>query len=163
MKTLYLLRHAKSSWAEPGLADFDRPLNARGERAAELIGTYIKEQKESFDLILSSPAVRARETIELIVKTAKLAGELRYDQRIYEASTLKLVEIIDEIEEDRASVLLVGHNPGMEGVLNVLTARSETMTTANLAKVNLKTSKWTKALEGQGDLEWLVKPKDLEG
>ena len=138
-------------------------MNARGNRGAELIGAYIKKQKESPDLILSSPAIRARDTIEVVVKTAKLGGELRYDQRIYEASKMLLVEIITQIEEDKACVLLVGHNPGMEGLLEVLTGRPETMATATLAKVNLKANKWSKALEGQGDLEWLVKPKDLEG
>lgn len=163
MKTLYILRHAKSSWAEPGLADFDRPLNARGKRAAELIGAYIKKQGEAPHLILSSPAVRARETIETVLKTAKLTAELRYDQRIYEASKLLLVEVIAQIEEDLSSVLLVGHNPGMEGVLEVLTGRTETMATGTIAKVHLKPGKWSKAVEAQGELEWLVKPRELEG
>ena len=74
MKTLFLLRHAKSSWNDQNLQDFDRPLNARGRKAAELIGTFIKKQKVSPDLVISSPAVRARETIEIIREDREADG-----------------------------------------------------------------------------------------
>lgn len=161
MKTLFLLRHAKSTWHDPNLADFDRPLNARGRRAAELIGTFLKKEKTTPDLVLSSPAVRARETIEIVIKTAKLPLELRYDQRIYEASSIILVEVISQIEDDKTNVLLVGHNPGMENLLELLTGRVEHLATGTLAKVDLKAARWSKALEGQGNLDWLVKPKEL--
>ena len=162
MKTLFLLRHAKSSWNDPNLQDFDRPLNARGRKAAELIATYIKKQKVFPDLVISSPAVRARETIEIIVKAVKLPAELRFDQRIYEASALALIEVISQIEEDKSKVLLVGHNPGMENLLEMLTSEVVQMATGTLAKIDLKTARWSKALEGQGKLDWQVKPKELE-
>jgi len=162
MKTLFLLRHAKSSWNDSNLQDFDRPLNARGKKGAELIAAFIKKEKVSPDLIISSPAVRARETIEIIVKAAKPPAELRFDQRIYEATSLVLNEVISQIEEDKSSVLLVGHNPGMENLLEMLTGQVGNMATATLARIDLKADKWTRALEGQGKLEWLVKPKDLE-
>lgn len=161
MKTLFLLRHAKSIWNDPNLQDFDRPLNGRGRTEAELIRRFIKEQRVSPDLVLSSPAVRARETIETVMKTAKLPAELRYDQRIYEASLPVLIEVISQIEEDKSQVLLVGHNPGMEGLLEILTGCVEQMATGTLAKLDLKADRWSKALEGQGNLDWLVKPKEL--
>lgn len=161
MKTLFLLRHAKSTWHDPNLPDFDRPLNARGRKAAELIGTFLRKEKATPDLVLSSPAVRARETIEIVIKTAKLPAELRYDQRIYEASSIILVEVISQIEDDKSGVLLVGHNPGMENLLELLTGRAEHMATGMLVKVDLKAARWSKALEGQGNLDWLVKPKEL--
>ncbi len=161
MKTLFLLRHAKSSSNDPNLQDFDRPLNARGRGAAELIGAYIKEHEVSPDLVMSSPAVRARETIEIILKTAKLTAELRFDQRIYEASPLVLIEVISQIEEDKSNVLLVGHNPGMESLVEMLTCQAVTMATGTLARINLKADRWTRALEEQGNLDWVVKPKDL--
>ena len=161
MKTLFLLRHAKSSWNDANLKDFDRPLNARGLRAAELIGTFIKKEKVSFDLVLSSPAVRARETIEIVLKTAKLAAEVRYDQRIYEASPHVLIEVITQIEEEKSKVLLVGHNPGIEKLLEVLTGGITHVATGTFAKIDLKTAKWSKALEAQGTLDWVVKPKEL--
>src|SRR5512132_4074361 len=112
MKTLLLLRHAKYSWNDAGLQDFDGPLNGRGRKAAETIGRFIRKQRVAPDLLLSSPALRARETIETIMKTAKLQSELRFDQRIYEAGPLRLLEVVSQIEEDRSTVLLVGHNPG---------------------------------------------------
>ena len=96
------------------------------------------------------------------MKTVKLTAELRYDQRIYEASPLVLVEVISQIEEDKSNVLLVGHNPGMENLLEILTGEVAQMATGTLARIDLKAAKWSKALEGQGNLDWLVKPKELK-
>jgi phosphohistidine phosphatase len=161
MKTLLLLRHAKSSWNDSGLQDFDRPLNGRGRKAAEAIGRFIRKQRVAPDLLLSSPALRARETIETIMKTAKLQSELRFDQRIYEAGPLRLLEVVSQIEEDRSTVLLVGHNPGMEELLQLLTGSTEHMATATLAKIDFKAASWSKVLEEKGSLDWFVKPKEL--
>jgi phosphohistidine phosphatase len=161
MKTLFLLRHAKSSWNDSSLQDFDRPLNVRGLRSAELIGTFIKKQKLSFDLVLSSPAIRARETIEIVLKTSKVQSELRYDQRIYEASPHVLIEVITQIEDEKSKVLLVGHNPGIEKLVEILTGAIVQVATGTFTKIDLKTSKWSKALEAQGNLDWVVKPKEL--
>src|ERR1051325_3345599 len=111
MKTLFLLRHAKSSWKDETLADFERPLNRRGKHAAETMGEYLKAKGVVPELILCSPAVRARETLALVTKAAKWATEVRYDQRIYEASGLRLAEVMAQIENDRKLVMMVGHNP----------------------------------------------------
>src|SRR5258705_13969781 len=113
MKTLFILRHAKSSWKDKDQRDFDRPLNERGKKAAETIGRYIRKEGISPELILSSTAVRARQTTDIVVRTTKLQSELRYDERIYEASPSRLVEVISQIDEKLNSVLIVGHNPGM--------------------------------------------------
>lgn len=161
MKTLLLLRHAKSSWKDTGLQDFDRPLNSRGKKAAEMIGRFIRKQRLAPDLLLCSPAIRARETIEAVIKTAKLSSELRYDQRIYEASPVQLLEVVSQIEEERSMVLLVGHNPGMEELLRLLTERVEHMATGTLAKIDFKAAKWDKVLEDKGSLDWIVRPKEL--
>lgn len=161
MKTLFLLRHAKSSWKDSGLQDFDRPLNGRGKKAAEIIGRFIRTKRVAPDLLVSSPAVRARETIETVVKAAKLASELRYDQRIYEAGPLQLLAVVSQIEEERSTVLLVGHNPGLEELLQLLTDRVEHMATGSLAKIDLKAARWSKVLEEKGSLDWIVKPKEL--
>lgn len=161
MKTLFLLRHAKSSWNDPGLADIDRPLNARGLRAAELIGAYVKKEKLSFDIVLSSPAVRARETIEIVLKAAKVQTDLRFDERIYDASTAALIDVLTQIEDDKKKVLLVGHNPGIERLLETLTSAIVHVSTGTLARIDLKAGKWIKMLESPGTLEWVVKPKEL--
>jgi phosphohistidine phosphatase len=161
MKTLFLLRHAKSSWKDSILQDFDRPLNGRGRKAGELVGAFLRKQRLTPDLVLSSPAVRARETVEIVLKAAKLSVELRFDQRIYEAGPLRLLEVISQIDEHKNAVLIVGHNPGIEELLEVLTGQLERINTGTLAKIDLSTTKWSKTLEGKGSLDWLVKPKEL--
>ena len=117
MTTLYLLRHAKSSWDDAGLADFDRPLNERGRSTAPFIGQVMKRDGLVPDLILSSPANRARETAQLVRKAADLTAEVELDEKIYEASPQTLRQIVASIGEGIQSVMIVGHNPGMEGLV----------------------------------------------
>lgn len=161
MKTLFLLRHAKSSWKDKTLPDFERPLNSRGRKAAEIMSAFFKQEKISPDLILSSSALRARETIEIIVRSARLRSDLRFDERIYEASASRLLEVVTQIEKGVRSALIVGHNPGLEELVYVLTAQNETMPTAALAKITFKTSNWNNTVNG-GALDWVVRPKELE-
>lgn len=163
MKTLFLLRHAKSSWRDESLPDFERPLNRRGKRAAETLGSYLKTNEILIELILSSPAVRARETVERMLKAAKLSTEVRYDQRIYGAGAVRLAEIVSQIESERKAVMIVGHNPGVEELLSFLTGNAVQVPTGALAKLTCKTTKWTAfAGEGKVTLEWLVSPRELE-
>lgn len=162
MKTLLLLRHAKSSWKVADQPDFERPLNGRGERAAPLMGRHLRRQKVEPDLILCSPAERARQTAALFAEAAKLAAELRYDERIYEASALRLLEVVTQADEAADTVLLVGHNPGLEELILLLTGETRLMPTAALAKIDLAADKWSKVKEQTGRLDWVVKPKDLE-
>lgn len=161
MKTIHLLRHAKSSWKDPGQTDFERPLNGRGREAAPLVGQFMLKQKIRPELILSSPAERARQTAALVIQSAKLNAELRFDERIYEASAARLLEVVSQIDETVGVALLVGHNPGMEDLLRVLTGESQTMPTAALARILLDVEKWSKVREGTGRLEWLVRAKEL--
>jgi phosphohistidine phosphatase len=161
MKTLFLLRHAKSSWKDQDVADFERPLNDRGRKAAELVGKFIAKEDVTIDLVISSPAVRARQTIELVLKAAKRWPELRFDQRVYEASPARLLEIVTQIEDDRKSVLLVGHNPGMEELVTLLVGVETHMPTASLAKVVLSSKKWDKILAEKGVLESFVRAREL--
>ncbi len=159
MKTLYLLRHAEASWKDKGLQDFDRPLNASGREAAPLVGRLIRERKLPVDLIISSPAARARETAALVRESAGLSAELLYDERIYDADAPRLLEVVTQAAESADALLLVGHNPGMEELLAFLTGQRRQMATAALACVALDAEKWIKARAGR--LEWLVRPKEL--
>ena len=161
MKTLLLLRHAKSSLDNLTLPDFDRPLNERGRIEAKVIGKFLEEQKVGFDLIVSSPARRTRETVAIVTTTAGLDVELRLDQRIYEAGLGALTELITELGSDKSVVLLVGHNPGMEALVERLTGRAGQMASGTLAKIQIKSDDWTSAFDDLAELEWLVKPNDL--
>jgi phosphohistidine phosphatase len=162
MKTLLLLRHAKSSWKEPAIADFERPLNDRGRKAADMVGKFIAKQDITIDLVISSPAVRARQTTDLVLRAAKRSPELRFDQRVYEATPARLLEITSQIEDDRKTVLLVGHNPGMEELLTLLVGLEQHMPTASLAKVVLSSKKWDKILAEKGVLETFVRARELK-
>jgi phosphohistidine phosphatase len=162
MKTLLLLRHAKSSWKDAGVKDFDRPLNQRGLKAAPAVGKLMKKRKLQPDLVISSPAERARQTTELVLAGAGLKTEVRHDERIYEATGARLLEVVTQIEDDASVVMLVGHNPGLEELLAVLTDETLSMSTAALACVALNLEKWSKVRAGSGQLEWLVKPKEIK-
>ena len=158
MKTLYLLRHAKSSWADATLADFDRPLNERGKRAAETIGNYLKSNHITPELILCSTALRTRETLAIVTHAAELNTEVCFDQRIYEASSSRLSQVISEIENDRSVVMVIGHNPGLEEILLLLTGKRQEMSTGTLAKIVFDTMSWTTVVEKRGTLESIVSP-----
>ncbi len=161
MKKLLLLRHAKSSWDDAGLADFDRPLNGRGRKAAPLVGDLMRQRQLRPDLVISSPAARARETTALVLEASGMKTELRYDERIYEATAARLLEVISDIGDEKQEVMLVGHNPGFENLLERLTGEPLRVPTAALARIALDADRWNEAGARGGRLEWLVKPKEL--
>jgi phosphohistidine phosphatase len=161
MKTIYLLRHAKSSWKDESLSDIERPLNGRGKKAADTMGAFLKREKILVDLVLSSSAVRARQTIDRVLGSANIVTDVRFDERIYEAGVQRLVEVVRQIENGKKNVVLVGHNPGFEELLEWLTGTIERMQTGALAKIGLKTSSWNSVSEKSGTLEWIVRPKQL--
>ena len=163
MKTLLLMRHAKSSWDMPAQPDFERPLNERGQRAAPLMGRFLRRQSLQPDLVISSPAERARQTAALALAAAEFTCETRYDARIYEASAARLLEVCREIEDQVSTALLVGHNPGMEEFVHLLTGARERMPTAAIACVAFDLNKWSNIEPEMGRLAWLVKPKELAG
>ena len=161
MRTLYLLRHAKSSWKDDSLRDFDRPLKRRGREAAEQIGEVLKAEKLKDFLVISSPAVRARETSAIVLKSAGLQLEPRFDERIYEADVRTLLELVASIPDKSATAMLVGHNPGFENLLSYLTGDDRHMPTAALAKIEFDAGSWSEVTRGSGRLESFVTPKDL--
>lgn len=160
MKTLFLLRHAKAENAA-GLSDFDRDLNDRGRREAQAAGEYIKKQNQQLDLVLSSPALRARETAELALASAGLDNEIRFDQRIYEASLSRLLTVLSEVDDRASSLMLVGHNPGLEELIRTLTGRAGQMKPATIASISLNIDQWSSVGENTGTLDWLVKPDSI--
>jgi phosphohistidine phosphatase len=162
MKTLYLLRHAKSSWDDPSLNDFDRPLNKRGLKAAPKVGAYMLKEKIQPEMVLSSPALRAKQTTHMVCEAAGLSSLINFDERIYEASVQRLFEIVAGFEDGINTAMMVGHNPGFEELLAALTGESHRMPTAALACIELKIKKWSDLTGGCGKFKWLVKAKELD-
>jgi phosphohistidine phosphatase len=163
MKTLLLMRHAKSSWADAGQPDFERPLNERGRTAAPLMGRFLHRQSLAPDAVVCSPAERARETLALALAAAELTCPVRYDARIYEASTADLLAVVNETPEPAASLLIVGHNPGLADFIHLLSGAQERMPTAALACIALDVPAWHEVKAQAGRLAWLVRPKELAG
>ena len=142
MKTLLILRHAKSSWDEPELADIQRPLNKRGKNDAPRVGEIIKEAGLVPDIILSSPAVRAVKTAEAAADTCGYEGEIEIRENFYPGSPGDYIEALNETPDGYARVMVVGHNPGLEELLSDLTGESEPLPTAALAQVELAIQRW---------------------
>lgn len=160
MKTLFVLRHAKSSWAETNIADFDRPLNKRGLAAASFMGELMRARELLPDVILSSPPKRAKETAVLVRDAGRLEAEISFDDRIYEASPQTLLAVATVIDDRFASAMVVGHNPGVEGFIRLLTGRQEQMATASLALLDLNIESWNQIRAGCGDLRSVVRPRE---
>ena len=161
MKRLFILRPAKSSWTDIDLADFDRPLNDRGLQAAPFMGRYIAEQGYMPDAIVSSPAKRARETAGLVKENSGFVPDIRFDERIYEASPNTLREVASELPDQVNSAMLVGHNPGVEGFIRYLTGQIEPMPTAALAVIELEIDSWDQIDHLTGRLVTVIRPKTL--
>jgi phosphohistidine phosphatase len=160
MKTLFILRHAKSAWDNPDLSDFERPLNSRGFDAARFIGALIYERNLHPQMIVSSPAKRAKQTAVLVKEIAEIPPPIKFDERIYEASPLTLFSLINEFDDKYESGMLVGHNPGLESLVRILTRENPVLPTAALVKINLNVELWSKLETECGTLEFIVRPKD---
>ena len=161
MKRILLLRHAKALPIARGLNDFERGLTEQGSDDCKLLGEYLQSRQITIDLVISSPANRAKETAGLVVWSAGLSVEVIYDRRIYEADPQMLLDIISEIEPHRNSVLLVGHNPSMEDFLRGLTGRDEKMSTATLAQIQSDVESWTDLSPGNCVLKSMISARDL--
>ena len=160
MKTLFVMRHAKSSWDNASIADCDRPLNDRGLRTAPFMGELMASRGVQPDVVVSSPAKRAMQTALLVKEAAGLNCPVEFNEKIYEASPLTLVGVVSELSDEYSSALIVGHNPGMEGFIRYLTGRLEPMPTAALAMIELDTESWSDLTSETGRLIAIYRPKD---
>lgn len=171
MKRLTILRHAKSSWKDRGLNDFDRPLNARGRKAARLMGREMTQRGMHFDSVLASPAIRIRETIDGVTEGHQLPSPIRFEPRIYEARVSELMELIGTLPDEASSALLVCHNTSAERLVLKLAKDDEgglrkrveeKFPTAALAAIELPVDRWSEAQPDSGALVELIYPGDLE-
>ncbi len=156
MRTLFLLRHAKSSWDDPGISDIDRPLNARGLNAAAFMGEYAARRGLIPDLIIASPARRTAQTADIFREHSGFNVPIHFDERIYEASVGALMNVIAAVAENVESIMIVGHNPGIEGLIRHLTGKIEPMPTAALAVIELEERSVA------GKLKEVIRPKEAQ-
>lgn len=160
MKTLLIMRHAKSDWSTAG-ADFDRPLNKRGRQAVPLVAHLLSGLEEKPRLILSSPAARARETAEGLA-AALDSCDLTFDPRLYLAPPQTLGAVLGEQDDRCDPVLVMGHNPGLEEWLALLGGGVCHLPTAGLAALALEAERWSEVRAGQGRLQWFFIPRLAE-
>jgi phosphohistidine phosphatase len=169
MKTLLLFRHAKSDWGDAGLPDFERPLNHRGQKAAERMGRWMKEAHIQPEWIVSSPAKRAVETVAGLRKHLDIPDTLvQFDERIYMADVPTLVDVAARCPEDMDNIMLVGHNPGMDDLLTWLcgpdlprSSKGKLMATATLAQINMPDD-WQQLAPNCGKLQQIVRPGEID-
>jgi phosphohistidine phosphatase len=162
MKTLLILRHAKSSWKNSELADHDRPLNKRGKRDAPRMGELLVREGLIPDLIVSSSAKRAKKTTELLAEESGYEGEIIFERDLYAAWPEAYIETLNVIPDEFETVMVVGHNPGLEDLLEILTGEVERMPTAALANVSLPIEHWRElSLEIEAELLNIWRPKEL--
>ncbi len=163
---LYIMRHAKSDWSASGTSDFDRPINSRGQKNAKRIGKWMVDNNFLPEKIISSPAVRARQTAELLIQQLNNVNlkKVQFDKDLYLASMDELIECIQLYKSDLNSLMLIAHNPGMEQLVDYLLNPNSgmiNMTTANLAIIEFSKIDFNPEVD-KGELIALIKPKELE-
>ena len=169
MKSLLLFRHAKSDWGYPGLRDFDRPLNQRGNQAAVRMGRWMSEDQLQPQWLVCSTAQRAQQTLQglrehLVIPDARI----HHQDRLYLASVTTLLEVMAQCPRDRGTVMLIGHNPGLEDLLHYLcgpglplSSKGKLMTTATLAQVHLPDD-WQQLAPRCGKLQRIIRPGEID-
>lgn len=161
MKTLLILRHAKSSWSG-NTGDHDRPLNDRGRRDAPRMGELIRTEELLPDLILTSTAVRAHTTARLVADAGGFEGSIESLRTLYHAAPEDFVRALRALPDSYERVLVVAHNPGLEELLDELTGEDEVLPTAALAQVALPVARWSQLrANGTGELVNLWRPREL--
>ena len=162
MKNLFLLRHAKSSWDDPALGDFDRPLSRRGISNGILLSKYLEKQKIFFDLVLSSPSERTQSTADLVLSYCNPAPTIILKEDIYHASVSSLSQLLKGQGESINNLLVIGHNPGLHILIESLTHESIIkLPTCAFAKL-INFNHWKDLDAGILDLELLITPKELK-
>lgn len=171
MKTIYLLRHGKSSWDDESLDDFDRPLAKRGRRAAKLMGRHLAENDYIPSHILCSSAARTRETLEKVQGQLNGSIPTRFEKQIYMAEAPLLLRRLKRLSDTLPSVMIIGHNPGLERLADLLIGDgdgqmrqrlAEKYPTGALAVIAANVEHWTELAPGCGRLDAFFRPKDLE-
>src|SRR5687767_5242717 len=162
MKTLLVLRHAKSSWNDSALGDHERPLNERGRRDGPRMGQLIREYGLIPDVVISSDAERAQLTARAVAEAARYEGEILLEPRLYLASPADILLQLRTVRENAETIMIVGHNPGLEELVEQLTGERQDLPTAALAQIVLPIDRWSDLkLSSRGTLSGYWQPGDL--
>ena len=171
MRELFLFRHAKSSWSDLDLDDHDRPLNARGQNAAPMMGQYMQDNAINPAMVLCSSSVRTRQTLDLAFPDAHEGDPpVVYSREIYEAPPTLLLQCIATVEDSVSSLMLLGHNPGMQMLTLQLakTAQGDALArvatkfpTGALARISFRVESWRSLSQSRGHLVQFITPKQL--
>jgi phosphohistidine phosphatase len=168
VRTIILLRHGKSSWSDPTLADLDRPLAQRGERASRRIAKYIQRKKIRPSLVLCSPSLRTRQTLEAIESSLGKRPSVELEPQLYAASEGELLQRLQALPESVDSVMLIGHNPGLHELARALASRGvdlpqldEKFPTGALATLVVDSENWAAVRPGDAELVDYVVPRHL--
>lgn len=162
MRNLYLVRHSKSSWKNLSLNDFDRPLNKRGKKDALLMGDYLTMKKVDIDLIISSPAKRTLETLNLLAEKISFNERVQFEQLLYEANLKKIFSVIRNIDEQIQNVMLIGHNPALTILANYLLKENiDNIPTSGIVAIKFALT-WKDISKNCGTLLFFEYPKKLK-
>ena len=142
MKKLYIIRHAKSSWSDDTLDDFERPLNKRGKENAPMMGQKLKEMGVMPDIIISSPAQRAKSTAKMIAKEIKYTKDIIFNQDIYESDVSTLHEILTGVADEYGTLFLVGHNPSLNMLAQYYVDFNQNIPTSGVVEIGFSCEKW---------------------
>jgi phosphohistidine phosphatase len=160
MKEIILMRHAKSSWSDSELKDFDRPLNKRGKKDAPKMGKILMEKKAVPDRIISSSAKRARSTAKLVAKKISFEDDVILLDELYLAEAETILGLLKSQPDDLNRIMVVGHNPGMEWFLQMVCGKVVSLPTATVAQIEVPIEHWSDLNEDvEGELLNRWKPK----
>jgi len=163
MKTLLLMRHAKSSWKDEALPDHERPLKKRGRKDAKRMAKIIEKNNLVPDLILTSSAKRAVETVEIVTEYLEYQNEIIYSDALYMGEPSDFIEALKTLDKHYDKVMIVGHNPGLEAYLQIVDGEIEAMPTASLGYLVISLDDWKEiSFETMGDLIGFWTPKSLD-
>jgi phosphohistidine phosphatase len=164
MKTLYVVRHAKSSWDEEGLSDFDRPLNERGKKDAPSMAKRLKEKDVVPQLLLASPAKRAFSTAKRMAKVLNFDVEkIKTDRRLYHADSEMIISVLQEIKNKHQTVMIFGHNPGLTDFVNVMMNEKmliDNVPTSGVVAFSFEITDWKDLKPKQGKMLFFDYPKN---
>ena len=161
--SLYLLRHGKSDWGSDYASDRERPLKSRGRRAAARVGRFLTDEGQEPDLVLASPAVRARDTARLAHEAGTWSAPLELREELYDSTPGRVLDEVHAVADTVGRLLVVGHEPTSSALVGLLTGSPPpVMPTAALARIDFEVDAWSGVEPGRGRLAFLVTPRELE-